>query len=130
MPRSTWLSREAAVALANARVENAQRIALLPPLDRGMRYASDLRGDSWPVKARHVNADAFAYSDGAMWHAVDSASGVALASFKQRTAAATLVDAVGAHITSYFDRAASGDVRAATAIGRLCRIHRSRNRRT
>lgn len=132
--RKGWLSSEAARGLAAARVRLARAIEALPLLCPGERYTISGAGANLPTfTARKVGlhvGGAFVYKSTAgakpCWYVVDANSGLAFGSFSKAGRANALCLSIGPRVCEFFDRAAAGDARAATAIARLTRVHKTR----
>lgn len=131
--RKAWLSSGAARSLATERIRLAKAIDGLPLLRPGERYTVEGCGLGERFTARKVSrrvGGAFVYKSTAgakpCWYVVDANSGLAFGSFGKAGRANALCMSIGPRVCEFFDRAAKGDARAATAIARLTRIHKTR----
>jgi hypothetical protein len=127
------MSSDAARGLAVERVRLAKQIEALPLLSPGWRYTVEGCGLGERFAARKVSlhvGGAFVYKSTAgakpCWHVVCANSGLAFGSFSKAGRANGLCASLGPRVCEFFARAQQGDARAATAIARLTRIHKSR----
>jgi hypothetical protein len=129
--RKGWLSSDAARGLAAERIRLAKAIEQLPLLCPGERYTVDGSGQQFTARRTSMRiGGAFVYKSTAgakpCWYVVDANSGLAFGSFSKAGRANALCLSIGPRVCEFFDRAAAGDARAATAIARLTRVHKTR----